>query len=163
MNRLTNFIGVLLVFTLAMAFTGCPASGSGEDNSDNGSNGGSATTYYSSKYEKTGNNGFTYEYNADGTLAKYNGSTEGLADQQTSADSIFISFKLSGNTFTSLKMRGSELVVANAPASMYTTTVEGDTLALNVAGTAQLTLTKGEGDTYTCEQFGGTYTFSKAN
>ena len=137
--------------------------GNGGGNEQGG--GGGATTaaaaWYS--YEATLTDGSAWLFGADGKLTgKKNTSGETVAVEdgdQSLADLAFIAFTINGNVWTKLIMAGTDMW-DESMAEYCTVNASGDTVALEMAGTASLTLTKA-GDEYTAEVSGIKYKFKK--
>ena len=137
--------------------------GNGGGNEQGG--GGGATTaaaaWYS--YEATLTDGSAWLFGADGKLTgKKNTSGETVAVEdgdQSLADLAFIAFTINGTVWTKLIMAGTDMW-DESMAEYCTVNASGDTVALEMAGTASLTLTKA-GDEYTAEVSGIKYKFKK--
>ena len=179
MKTLKKLFIILLAFGFVFSFASCKkdaddgnnnggteqqgGGGNGGGNEQGG--GGGATTaaaaWYS--YEATLTDGSAWLFGADGKLTgKKNTAGETVAVEdgdQSLADLAFIAFTINGNVWTKLIMAGTDMWDESL-AEYCTVNASGDTVALEMAGTASLTLTKA-GDEYTAEVSGIKYKFKK--
>ncbi|MBO4857715.1 MAG: hypothetical protein J5527_04290 [Treponema sp.] len=175
MKTLKKLFIILLALGFVFSFASCKKDA--EDGNNNGGTeqqggggneqggGGGATTaaaaWYS--YEATLTDGSAWLFGADGKLTgKKNTSGETVAVEdgdQSLADLAFIAFTINGSVWTKLIMAGTDMWDESL-AESCTVNASGDTVALEMAGTASLTLTKA-GDEYTAEVSGIKYKFKK--
>lgn len=179
MKTLKKLFIILLALGFVFSFASCKKDA--EDGNNNGGTeqqggggngggneqggGGGATTaaaaWYS--YEATLTDGSAWLFGADGKLTgKKNTSGETVAVEdgdQSLADLAFIAFTINGTVWTKLIMAGTDMW-DESMAEYCTVNASGDTVALEMAGTASLTLTKA-GDEYTAEVSGIKYKFKK--
>lgn len=170
---------VLLALGFVASFSSCKKDADGTNGDDNNTqqngdnngtnqggdnNGGStaaAGAWYS--YEATLTDGSAWLFGADGKLTgKKNTAGETVAVEdgdQALADLAFIAFTMNDTVWTKLIMAGTDMWSADL-AEYCTVNKSGDTVALEMAGTASLTLTAA-GDEYTAEVSGIKYKFKK--